>query len=30
MLFSLVIVEQLAGKDKREEITGPMICATTL
>ncbi|KAI5201096.1 DJ-1 protein [Aureobasidium subglaciale] len=30
LLFSLTIVEQLAGKAKREEIQGPMICAETL
>ncbi|KAI5198445.1 DJ-1 protein [Aureobasidium subglaciale] len=30
LLFSLIIVEQLAGKAKREEIQGPMICAETL
>jgi len=30
LLFALTIVECLAGKEKREEITGPMICAKTL
>lgn len=30
MLFALTIVEALAGKDKRAEITGPMICAETM
>ncbi|KAG9964779.1 DJ-1 protein, partial [Aureobasidium melanogenum] len=30
LLFSLTIVEKLAGKAKRDEIQGPMICAETL
>ncbi|KAF2458381.1 class I glutamine amidotransferase-like protein [Lineolata rhizophorae] len=30
ILFSLTIVEALVGKGKREEIAGPMICASTL
>ncbi|KAI4797948.1 DJ-1 protein [Aureobasidium sp. EXF-8845] len=30
LLFSLTIVEMLAGKTKRDEIQGPMICAETL
>lgn len=30
MLFALTIVEELVGKEKREEITGPMVCAETL
>lgn len=30
MLFALTIVEQLAGKDKKEEVMGPMMCAESL
>lgn len=30
MLFGLTIVEALRGREKREEITGPMICAKEL
>jgi len=30
LLFSLTIVEMLAGKTKRDEIQGPMTCAETL
>jgi protein DJ-1 len=30
LLFSLAIVEALAGKAKRDEVEGPMICAETL
>ncbi|CAC9889818.1 unnamed protein product [Aureobasidium pullulans] len=30
LLFSLTIVEQLAGKAKKDEVHGPMICAGTL
>jgi len=30
LLFSLTIVEALAGKAKREEVAGPMICPATL
>ncbi|KAF1809158.1 DJ-1 [Eremomyces bilateralis CBS 781.70] len=30
MLFALTIVEQMLGKETRDAITGPMICADTL
>ena len=30
MLFGLTIVEELCGKVKRDEITGPLICAKEL
>lgn len=30
MLFALTVVEALAGKEKRDEISGPMILADTL
>ncbi|KAI4644974.1 hypothetical protein J4E93_005773 [Alternaria ventricosa] len=30
MLFALTIVEVMCGKDKREEVEGPMVCAETL
>ena len=30
LLFALTIVEVLAGKEKRDEVHGPMICADTL
>lgn len=30
MLFSLTIVELLAGKEKRDEVAGPMILPETL
>lgn len=30
MLFALTIVEALAGKEKRDEITGPLMVAQTL
>jgi protein DJ-1 len=30
MLFALTIVEVLAGKEKRDEVAGPMIVAETL
>lgn len=30
MLFALTIVEAVAGKEKRDEISGPMIVAETL
>jgi len=30
MLFSLTIVEELLGKEKRNEIEGPMVCADKL
>jgi protein DJ-1 len=30
LLFSLTIVEQLLGKEKRDEVAGPMIVAETL
>ena len=30
MLFALTIVEALCGKAKRDEITGPLICASVL
>ena len=30
LLFALTIVEVLAGKDKRDEVAGPMIVAETL
>ncbi len=30
MLFSLTIVELLAGKEKRDEVAGPMVVAETL
>lgn len=30
LLFSLTIVETLLGKEKRDEVQGPMICAETL
>lgn len=30
MLFALTIVELLAGKEKRDEVAGPMIMAETL
>ncbi|KAH6870011.1 class I glutamine amidotransferase-like protein [Alternaria rosae] len=30
MLFALTIVEELCGKEKRNEVEGPMICAETL
>jgi protein DJ-1 len=30
LLFSLTIVETLSGKAKRDEVAGPMICASTL
>jgi protein DJ-1 len=30
MLFALTIVEALAGKEKRDEVAGPMILAQEL
>jgi protein DJ-1 len=30
LLFSLTIVETLCGKEKRDEVAGPMVCASTL
>jgi protein DJ-1 len=30
MLFALTIVEALVGKEKRDEISGPLIVAETL
>jgi protein DJ-1 len=30
MLFALTIVELLAGKEKRNEVAGPMVVAETL
>jgi protein DJ-1 len=30
MLFALTIVEVLAGKEKRDEVAGPMMVAETL
>lgn len=30
LLFSLTIVEQLLGKEKRDEVAGPMVCADIL
>ena len=30
LLFALTIVEILAGKEKRDEVEGPMMCAETL
>lgn len=30
MLFALTIVEALAGKEKRDEISGPLMLAQTL
>lgn len=30
MLFALTIVELLAGKEKRDEVAGPMVVADTL
>jgi len=30
MLFALTIVEILAGKEKRDEVAGPMVVAETL
>lgn len=30
MLFALTIVEKLAGKEKRDEVAGPMVVAATL
>lgn len=30
LLFSLTIVELLAGKEKRDEVQGPMMCAESL
>jgi protein DJ-1 len=30
LLFSLAIVEALSGKAKRDEVAGPMVCASTL
>jgi protein DJ-1 len=30
MLFALTIVEELAGKEKRGEVQGPMVVAETL
>jgi hypothetical protein len=30
LLFSLTIVEQMLGKEKRDEVAGPMIVADTL
>jgi len=30
MLFALTIVEELCGKEKRNEVEGPMVCAETL
>jgi protein DJ-1 len=30
LLFALTIVEQLAGKEKRDEVAGPMIVSEKL
>ncbi|KAK5148539.1 hypothetical protein LTR04_000620 [Oleoguttula sp. CCFEE 6159] len=30
LAFSLALVEALAGREKREEVMGPMVCAETL
>jgi protein DJ-1 len=30
MLFALTIVEQICGKEKRDEVAGPMIVAEKL
>lgn len=30
MLFALTIVEQICGKEKRDEVAGPMVVAETL
>lgn len=30
MLFALTIVELLAGKEKKDEVAGPMVVADTL
>jgi len=30
MLFALTIVEVLGGREKREEVAGPMVVAETL
>jgi protein DJ-1 len=30
ILFALTIVEELCGKEKRDEVAGPMIVAETL
>lgn len=30
LLFSLTIVEQMLGKEKKDEVAGPMIVADTL
>jgi protein DJ-1 len=30
MLFALTIVERLCGKEKRDEVAGPMVVAETL